>query len=275
MEADAELYLFDYHRYRYEVVPALVRLLRIGALTPWLSELVEAGNGGHPQPWAGALLAHLRAHPTDLVRICGYLGEDLRYADADRRENWPGDRYRPCLSTTCPQRGHCPLHQGPEPWLSDAMACLFEAAIARRCLGAAQYLGHGTRASDYFQVLGRLDVPQAEMIRNLLAALELRGSVFGRRADGGHGVHGWLDAAETREFAQRLEALPLPRHETTFTAMAARRISSDALTHYQPEDFGLLSLAFVRTVAVLASETGQGLLWGSGLAGPPRPDPSR
>jgi hypothetical protein len=64
MGADAQIHLFDYERYRREVVPALIGLLRTGQPETWLDQLIEPtdGNAIHPfqDEWTGTLLPYVR-----------------------------------------------------------------------------------------------------------------------------------------------------------------------------------------------------------------------
>ncbi len=260
-----ELYLFNDHRYRYEVVPALGRLIRTGTLTPWLADLVEAGDNG-TGPWREILLPYLATHHTDLARFCGYLAEDLRYAGAGRPEYQAGGPHRPCPSQLCPERSRCPVHQDRDRQLADAMNRLFEAAVARCCLGGSQDLGPGAHAPGSLTALAGLAAQAAGPIHHLLAALELRGAALGRRPVTGRGIHGWLTVVETVELAERLGEFLLPSHEPTFAGTAAyRRPDPGGQASPPAGEPDRLSLSLIQAVATLAGRAGHGLLLGSGL----------
>lgn len=269
MGSDAELYLFDYHRYRYEVVPALVRLLRTGEPTVWLTEMIDERFDRRTAAWTGLLLPYLRTHPTDLIRWCTYLDEDLRAPG--RPPGTPGAPEAPgagpCRSTMCPERGHCPVHEGRDDLLRTALNSLFEAAVARACLGSSQVLGADGTALGYLPTLDGLGVAPNDPVRGLLTALELRGAAIGHRHGTGNGIRGWLTAAEAATLAGRLGTLSLPPYEVVYqTAGVSRWPASDARSDDAPEPSGLPGLSRVRAVASLAERSGRGILWGRDLA---------
>ncbi len=105
--ADAEIFVFDYERYRGEVVPALVELLRTGEAVPWLAEVFQSapplGEHGYDVQWP-RLAAELRERPTDLARFCTWLGNDLRYLGAAPVDRISGTQLA-CPSRVCAQSG--------------------------------------------------------------------------------------------------------------------------------------------------------------------------
>ena len=256
MGADAELFVFDAERYRAEVVPALVRLLRTGEPVPWLAEVFGAATGhdeyGYHLSWP-QLAARCAEQPTDLARHCTWLGADLRYPGPGPRN----PRTLTCPSTTCPERERCLFHQ--ERHAVEELNALHEALVATRCLGRSQFLGRTVTPSVYTPVLDRLGVAADDRLRTLLAALGTRGAVVGHQFCGTDGIHGWLTGPETTELAGRLGALPLPRYPATFAAMAELH----GRRGHTAESWPAVSLSFVRTVAVIAAAGGRGVLWGN------------
>lgn len=274
MGTTTELYLLDYHRYRFEVVPALVRLLRTGEPTSWLADVLTPESRGDPGRVA-ALLGRLRSRRTDLLRHCGQLGEDLRSTEpaspapaagrptpgttsgSGRPVPVPGTA---CPSAQCPERQSCPLHVGREPWLIDTMRGVYQAAVVARCLGPSQHLGP---VRTYTSTLTELGVASPDELHGLLRALWSRGTTLSHAPD--HGIQGWLTPAEADELARRLDALALPRYEPTFAAMSAQLRPCPDGQGYPTEGLDRLSLSFVRTVAHLAGQRGHGVLCGVSL----------
>jgi hypothetical protein len=238
MGADATLFLFDYRRYRDEVVPALLELLRTGRPRPWLAKLLDP---------PGDLLPYLRAQPTDIARHCTYLTRDLGYQGDQSRRGHGVETYSPCPSRTCPDRGNCPLHETRghgknEPSLVlELLNMVYEDAVTTRCLGASRFVGRSLYALDFLPLLDRLAVAARDPVRDLLAALELRGRVLGYQLAGSEGIHGWLAPEETALLATRLDQLSLGG--STEEAM----------------------LSVVRDMAGRAAAAGRGLLWGNDI----------
>ncbi|MEU2610493.1 hypothetical protein ABZ570_02720 [Micromonospora sp. NPDC007271] len=261
MGADAEIFVFDYVRYRDEVVPALVDLLRTGEPVPWLGEVFRSatpmGEYGYDVVWP-RLAARLRERPTDLARYCTWLGRDLRYVGGRRVDRAAGEQLA-CPSLTCPERVRCRFHQDADRHAVEALTALHEALVAVRCLGPAQFLGRTITPDFYLPALERHSVPASDPLRHLLAALATRGAVLGYQFGVTEGIHGWLTVAETVELAARLDRLDLPRYEPTFAAMADRskRAARSASEWHD------LSLSFVRTVAAIAVRADQAVLWGN------------
>jgi hypothetical protein len=236
MGADATVFVFDYDRYVDDVVPALRDLLRTGDAGGLLGALIgQPGENdllaAYQADWAGTLLPYLRTHPTDLARHCTYLGGDLRYQGDQSRRGWGEETYSPCRSRVCPDRVNCLLHEGDREEIRELVTVLFEVAVATRCLGHSRFVGRTAYAMDFLPALDRSGVPADHPVRDLLAALELRGRVLGYGNGGSDGIHGWLTPDETSELAAGL-----------------------------PAD---LSLAPIRAAAGIAAGSGQGLLWGN------------
>jgi hypothetical protein len=145
-------------------------------------------------------------------------------------------------------------------------------AIAVRCLGEGHFVGRSRTASDYRTVLVSLGVDEHNVVYDLLEKLGRRDFVVGYLFSNGDGVHGWLTPDETRQVFAQLDALPLPRYEATLAALDEqwRRFQGQ---HMPPERaagaWDALSLSFVRTVAAIAVDRQQGVLWGNDLPGPP------
>lgn len=262
--ANAEIFVFDDRRYRDEVVPTVVELLRTGAVPSWLDQIFRsapsAGEYGHDVTWP-RLAAELRERPTDLARHCTWLGPDLRYVGGDPVDRWNGTQVR-CRSLTCPERERCRLHRDNGPFAVEELNRLHEALVATRCLGPGQFLARSITPHYHLPVLERQDVPAGDPLRGLLAVLATRGAAFGYQYAVTEGIHGWLTASETVELADRLDRLDLPRYEPTLAAMAEQWRSRD----YTHEEWQEMSLSFVRTMAVIAADSGQGVLWGNDVS---------
>lgn len=266
MGSDAEVYLFDYLRYRDEVVPALHQLLR-GTVVPLLHNLIER----FPDWWDlpdEQFRTHVRYYPTELIGICSYLTRDFAFiGSVEDKDCWVGWEKRACSSTSCPQRQHCPLHASQKGGLFEEFRILFESVVSATCLGEGQFVGRTMNTFGYYDVLEHFQIPANHPIRPLLNALESRGFVVGYGLGGIGGIHGWLTPTETKELAEHLTSLPLPQYEASFAAM---RSFEDAHGRYKhpTAPFGELSLSFVRTVATIASTQHQSILWGNDVYGP-------
>jgi hypothetical protein len=260
--ADASIFVFDYERYRSEIVPALVELLRTGEPVRWLREVFREATPdreyGYDLAWPR--MAHrLADQPIDLAKHCQWMGEDLRYLGDEA----PDRLTLICPSLTCPERGHCVFHR--ERHAVEELNALHEALVATRCLGRSQFLGRNFTPYCYEQVLDRHAVPADDRVRELLAALGMRGAVLGYQFGVTEGIHGWLSIEETAELAGRLDGLPLPRFEPAFATMYERHQASrrdgDSNEAWQE-----LSLSFVRTVSAIAAGLGRAVLWGNDVS---------
>lgn len=258
MGADAEIFVFDHERYRAEVVPALLELLRGGEPAPWLGDLIDAA----PQlPSGAALVSELRRRPADFARHCTWLGADLRYVGGDQVDRSTGKQLT-CRSLTCPERLFCRFHTAGDRHAVEDLNALHELTVAVRCLGASQFLGRTITADYYRPVLAAQGVSAADPLWGLLAALATRGAALGYQFGVTEGIHGWLTVAETAELAAGLDRLELPRNEPTFAAMECRR--EDAA-----RPWAVTSLSFVRTVATIAAGRDRAVLWGNDVAAGP------
>jgi hypothetical protein len=98
-----------------------------------------------------------------------------------------------------------------------------------------------------------------------LLALGFRGFVVGYQCSNSDGVHGWLTPDETKRLIALVEPLKLPALKPTFRAMQrTRHWNGYGMKGWE---FNELSLAFVRTVATIASVERKGILWGNDLLG--------
>ncbi|MBU2670504.1 hypothetical protein KOI35_44090 [Actinoplanes bogorensis] len=253
MGADAEVWLFDYERYRDEIVPALVDLLR-GDVADWLGEIFRRaesqGGWGYDAGWLRmAQLA--RERPADP----GHLGDDLRCLGETPAPQLPR-RF-----VACSHGAGCFFHDndagGPE-----GFNALHEALVSTRCLSSSRFVGRTVSPDFYRPLLERWGVPDDDPVRGLLDALGARGAIVGYQWEASSGTLGWLTGAETRDLAERLDRLDLPRYEPTFAAMAELHTRS-LNSHGTAEDWEALSLSFVRTTAGIAAERGLGVLWGN------------
>ncbi|MET3428808.1 hypothetical protein BJ973_008020 [Actinoplanes tereljensis] len=252
MGADAEIFVFDYERYRGEVVPVLTALLRTGLPASWLADLFTRAEHGYDQAWP-RLADRYRAEPVDLARHCTWLGSDLRYAGPTRVDRSVGKRVR-CDAPSCPERTRCPFHRDSDPAGAESLNVLHEALVASRCLGPSVFLGRTITPDYYVPLLERLEVPAADPVRGLLDALATRGAALGHQYGVTEGIHGWLTVAETAELAATLNRLPLPRYPPTFAAMTAAAAAAG-------ESRPATSLSFIRTVATIAAAGGRSVLW--------------
>jgi hypothetical protein len=276
MGADAEVFLFDYQRYRDEVVPALLELLGTGRAPTWLAEFIERCDEHevYGRDWTGILIPYLRAHPTDVARYCTHLTADLSYRGSEWiRRGWGEQTYSPCRSAECPERGGCPMHeaqaQGPSGGseILELLTALFEGVVAVHCLTSSQFVGRSQYALNYLPLLTTLGIGAGDPVRDLFVALELRGRVLGYQFAGSEGIHGWLTPAETAELRGRLRNLELPEYEATLDGMRAhRQVGADGVSSYPAHEFDRLSLSFIRTMATIAAEADMGLLWGNDVS---------
>src|SRR5215469_4480016 len=109
MGSDASIYLFDYHRYQDEVVPAFQRLLLEGTLEPWLPTRPDRSYMGVDERF----LRYVQQHPTDLVHFCHHLASDFAFPGSRPTLPWSTPiewEVRQCSSTTCPERQKCLFH---------------------------------------------------------------------------------------------------------------------------------------------------------------------
>jgi len=283
MGADAYVFVFDHARYCTEIVPAFVRILKEGCVEEWLEQIREEDL---QRPYAD-LIPPPRYNfqmfgGTDLKANCTYLDAEL----ASTAPSHTGSLYdadwvhRACKSHDCEARWRCPLQEpgrnsaagDPEELLS-----LFHLAVARRCLGESQFLGRSIDVYWFWDLLDSLAAPQDDPIRRLLSLLGRRGFAVGYRwTVGTEGIHGWLNPSEAAELSERLFSLPLPNYNRSFVDMGGFRRTGNALENYPSlspfvtsryehpnASFEELSLSFVRTVCLLASREGKGVLWGN------------
>lgn len=261
MGSDASVFEFDYQCYVDEVVPAFHRLLLTGEMAPWLQAIWDqkiAYNGPYYD------LTRLRR--TDLLRHCTYLrAADLAFParivrKLGRSAPW---EMRSCKSEMCPERAVCPFHANSSAELWEDLIFFFEEAVETRCLPRGQFVGRTMYSERYAPVLEALGISEEHSIRGLLSALGSRGYVI--EVDGGdlEGIHGWLTPAETALFWKELDQLDLPRYPASYDEMRQilKKVQADRELYH--EEFGRISLSFVRTVSCLATERGMGLLWGN------------
>ena len=264
MGADAEVWLFDYERYRAEIVPVLLDLLRGGDVAGWLREVFRRaeprGEWGYDVRWP-RMADLLRDRPVDLAG----LGDDLRYLGEAPASLMP----REFVAAARPSPGG-----GAKPGASfhdtdvgdpEGFNALHEALVSTRCLGSSQFVGRTIAPDFYRPLLARLGVGEGDPVRGLLDALGARGMLVGYQWEASSGTLGWLTVAETRELAERLDRLDLPRHENSFGAMAEVHARS-LLSGGTEREWEALSLSFVRTTAAIAADRGQGVLWGNDVS---------
>ncbi|GLY02593.1 MULTISPECIES: hypothetical protein [Actinoplanes] len=238
MGADAEIIVFDYDRYRSQVVPALVEMIRGRGVEPWLAEVFRSA-GGYEAGWR-RLAEELRTRSTDLARYCTWLADDLRYIGADPVDREAGKQVF-CHALSCPERLRCRFHADNDRFALEELNALHEALVATLCLGQSRFLGRSVTPGLYLPVFRRCGVPEGDPLWDLLGALATRGAAFGYQYTmGTDGIHGWLTPAEAGEMARRLGELPLTGADW-------------------PEE----SLSRIRVMAAKASAAGFGVLWGN------------
>lgn len=272
MGADAAIHVFDYGRYRSEVVPAFVELLRSGEPPAWLSEIIKISSPGYDDEdtmsWT-TLVRRLRERPVDIAAYCDWLGADLRYTGTQQVDRTSGKQLA-CASLLCPARDRCPLHRDQDRHGVEGLNALHDALVSVLCLGESQFVGRTVTPNFYRPVLERNRVPAGDPLQGLLAALATRGAVLGYRFGITEGIHGWLDPAETLQLAESLDRLDLPRYEVAFTAMSSlfdpMFLRHDGCDRVH-DDWRETSLSFVRTVATIAAGDGKGVLWGNDVSG--------
>ncbi len=282
--SNADVYVFDYERYRVEIVPAAKHLLLTGEMAPWWAEAARAMAAGYGlESNADEMIAALTARSgLDLDRYCTYLDPDLGLRDSQperyhaprhvRRNEWD---LRACHSAECPMRRICAFHIQTREAGSYIVEEFNEAladAVAARCLGGNQFVGRSHTAFDYRTLLASLGVDDHDVVHDLLEKLGRRGFVVGYLFSNGDGMHGWLNPDETQQLLARLDALPLPRYEATLAATDEqwRQFQEQHASMARSDSaWDALSLSFVRTVAVIAVGLRQGLLWGNDMPGLP------
>jgi hypothetical protein len=277
MGSEARIYEFDHRRYTREVVPALHRLLLTGEMVPWLRALWHdlrrewIDSGPEYTPYND--LDQLRG--ADLRRDCTYLRGDLAYlwikTDVDpQHDPWESRAWR---IHDCPSRHACPHHIDVDSLIGEDVHRFFNDVVILRCCGKSQFVGRSADVSWYRDLLDPQLLPARPSARALLEALGSRGYVVGyNHADGG-GVRGWLSALEARQLGEALSALDLPDYARTYEGMQREleTLRGTSELHKGDRDtlerlnanFDQLSLSFVRTVCLIASGDGRGVLWGN------------
>ena len=271
MGADAEVYVFDDRAYLAQVVPLFRRLLQHGLGHPALNEVLD-----RLRPGVGAILRYIGKElrglePADLDAYCTYLGDDLRLltppADLAEKLAGHGDEWddRACHREGCPASARCPFFIEDHARRADPLSLLFQSVVRVVCLGESQFVGRSFHVFDYAPVLQKNAVPWDGELGRLLAALGMRGAVVGYGFGDTEGIHGWLSHEETGRLAGLLASIPLPSLEPSFEAMRRTRSPGEGY-HVDGWEWEELSLGFVRTVAVMASGSGKGLLWGNDVS---------
>jgi hypothetical protein len=271
MGADAEVYIFDDRAYTGQVVPLFRRLLRHGPGHPALNEMLD-----RLRPGVGGSLRYIRKElrglePTDLDAYCTYLGDDLRLltppADLAEKLARHGDDWedRACRCKDCPASARCPFFIEDHARRADPLSSLFQSVVSVVCLGESQFVGRTFNVFDYAPVLQKNAVLWDGELGQLLAALGMRGAVVGYGFGDTEGIHGWLSHEEAGRLAGLLASIPLPSLGPSFEAM--RQTWSPGKGHHVDGwEWEELSLGFVRTVAIIASGSGKGILWGNDVS---------
>ncbi|MCO8276857.1 hypothetical protein M1L60_40385 [Actinoplanes sp. TRM 88003] len=213
MGADAEIYVFDYDRYRAEVVPRLLEVVGGAGPTPWFEGVCRRLGEHFEDEWRD-LVEELRERPADWSRHCTFLGDDLRHlgprpanrdawARTGRREEtrrlmddlrhkrttvepptaakWGQLR---CASVTCPERTRCLLHEQAGEFGPDMLYWLYEAVAAECCVGEREFLGRNATLHDFVPTLRALGLSPTDPVFTLLEALGDRGGALGHDVSG-------------------------------------------------------------------------------------------
>jgi len=251
MGTDAEVFIFDYEAYMEEVVPAFVDTFRTGRVATWLQPFVKEREL-KPELW----------DRNELASFIGSLNPDLSWPGPYDLESVYHYDWRKRWSML---RRNTALDQAPSENLAEQINWLFDIGVSIKCLGASQFVGRSRTVDDYVETLSGLGVKENDRVVSLLAALGKRGFLIGYQFGAGfEGINGWLDAAETAEFAHRLELLPLPDYQVFFAGMNGLRMPEREY-EFSGFSFAEVSLSFVRTTAIMAVSENRGLLWGNGL----------
>ncbi|WP_437837448.1 hypothetical protein [Sorangium sp. So ce1153] len=261
MGSDAVAYIFDDAAYRERVLPALRRFVQTGGADGWLDHLLRRLAGS---VWEFDF-PRIRGLGFSFDDVCDYLGTDFSFA-ASGVDQW-SYRWEPraCPSATCPARELCPLHRSRQPPAAADFNFLLEACVVDQCLGLGQFLGRTVSPLWYSDTLVAAGFSLEHPVFDCLRKLEYRGFVVGYQFANSDGIHGWLTAGETEAFHAHLRGLDLPRFESSFAAMEGFR--RDGGYEAPPQySFEQLSLAFLRTVAGMATAAGRGLLWGNDVS---------
>jgi hypothetical protein len=258
MGSDASVYVFDYARYRREVVPVVQEWLRtLQFIDPIDATFVADEGTQFGRPIAG----------TNLVADSTTLGADLRFlGEPNQGDEWfDAWSARRCASSTCPSRTTCPWHQ-EETGPGNTANALIEWLIGKAgCLGERAFVGRTVTTGQFAVFLDACGFPPATRLRQLLDALGSRGRIVGYMWGGSaEGIHGWLDGGETRELAGELDGLELPDVGSTPDEVEADRRAR--LRRSDPGSFEPWSLAVLRAVARMAQARGHGLLWGNDVS---------
>ncbi|MEM6926436.1 MAG: hypothetical protein AAF602_05880 [Myxococcota bacterium] len=264
MGSDAEICLFDHGRYVEYVVPALKgwllgrELAKPDATAIAEVQLLDASEQAE-------LRGRFAAAPVDLDAHCEHLDVTSFAVLAPpaieaRRPRWAD---RACRSKSCTLRGACHWHVRGAWGDAERVNLMLEVLISRHCLGERQFVGRSSVPSDLVELLDGTSSAAATAARALLDRLGRRGFTVGYTFANGDGTRGWLDPSESGILHDALCELPLPRVPPTFEGMRAFHRPG---LGYRPPDgwsFPELSLAFVKTVAGLASRQGLGVVWGN------------
>lgn len=281
MGANAEIILFDHHRYLSEVVPAFRELLLTGPREPGLDQLLSSARA------RAVAAADRHDHPTNhrVVdfhrRLAGGLGIDLerhcRLLDRDLSPTRPltkitrflgGWSDRRCRHAPCPEVGRCPLFQADGIEAEALFVAVLHPTVGR-CLGQRAFIGRSINLSTWLLWLEELEVPAGAPVVGLLRRLGVRGFHIGYQWANSDGIHGWLSPEETAELAELMADLPLPPLPPTLEAIPSTLTAfPDGSRRYHIEGWerSSLLLAFVRSIAGLARQRGMGVLLGLDLS---------
>jgi hypothetical protein len=260
MGSDAEVFLFDHDAYLRTVVPTILKLLEDSPLVDWLQPSVKRRD---LKPWLwdkSDLTRYLNALNPDLSCAAHY---DLNDTFAKKWE----ERWSDFVDAA--ERNGFVQREAPAEELVEQVNWLFKIAVSLKSIGASQFVGRSRTVSHFSELLPNLGVKEDDRIVTLLAALGKRGFLIGYQFGFGfEGINGWLDPSETAELFEKLDRLPLPRYEASFTAM--RKFRTGEWGEYECPGFSseALSLSFVRTTAAIAAREHRGILWGNDVMPP-------
>ena len=170
MGADAFIFVFDYSRYRTEVVPAFVTFLKDGSVPGWLTELRRRREQSRYGEFAAPNQELRIVDGIDLSAHCTHLDADLApagraiYSRSLYESDWSD---RVCRSSQCPERLRCSFVEARARSTADPeqLLDLLQLGVTQTCLGPCQFLGRSIDALWYWNLLNDIGLPQDDPIR--------------------------------------------------------------------------------------------------------------
>ncbi|MFX1536242.1 MAG: hypothetical protein ACFFDI_18660 [Promethearchaeota archaeon] len=291
MGSDAEIYVFDYYKFKKKVVPEFHKLLAGQTNSPWFESHYTKNL---PEEWQKYIVdrkTNIRENCEILDKDFSYVGfyfadqvfdEDFSYKNYDRLY---GSEARYCYSDSCPEAEfNCPFHKNQDQCgVLEPLHELFQVVIGNHCLSHSQFVGRTMNPFRFHDFFKQRDENETEDLKPFLYKLGSRGKLIGYGWANSDGIHGWLTPIETQEFVDVLSKIDLPSYNPTLKNLQK---FMDAV-HYINDinDFGYserrpypqtvkmvratmwddLALSFIRTMGIIALRKKQGLLWGNDI----------